>query len=70
MRTSVDITTLVDGVLADARASNVRHTAEVSAIKHAEHAPRTPLARGLRSLADALRADRDDVSYDDLGRLR
>lgn len=70
MRTPIDITTLVDGVLADARASSNRRTSEISAIKHAELAPRTPLARGLRSLADALRADRDIVSYDDLEGLR
>ena len=70
MKTSIDITALVDGVVAEAHAMSARRASEISAVKHAEHAPRTDLGRGLRSLADALRADRDDVSYDDLGRLR
>lgn len=70
MRAPIDISTLVDGVLADARASSARHVSEVSAIKHAEQLPRTDLGRGLRSLAGALRADRGDVAYGDLGSLR
>lgn len=70
MRPTIDVTALVDEVLADARASNARRAAEIETIKQAEQSPRTDLGCGLRSLADALRADRVDVSYDDLGGLR
>lgn len=70
MRSPIDIPTLIDGVLADARASGARRASEISAIKQAEQLPRTNLGRGLRSLANALRADRGDISYDDLKGLR
>lgn len=57
---------VVDEVLADAGMASQRRDAEIQAIKVAAAAPKTDAARGLRSLADTLRAHSDDVSYDDL----
>lgn len=69
MKGPINIGSVVDDVLAEANAARSRREAETMAVKIAEAQPRTQLGRGLRSLADALRASTDDITYTDLGGL-
>lgn len=69
MKGPIDMGRVVDDVLAEANASRSRRQAEVAAIKVAAAQPRAPIARGLRALADSLRASTDDITYADLGGL-
>lgn len=57
---------VVDEVLAEAHATSRRRAKEAQVVKEAAAQPRTELARGLRSLASAIRDDHDDITYDDL----
>lgn len=57
---------VVDEVLAEANAVSQRRDDESRAIKAAEAAPRTDLARGLHALAASVRNDSIDVTYADL----
>ena len=66
MRGTIDMGRVVDDVLAEANTARTRRQAEVTAIKVAEAQPRTPIARGLRSLAHTLRTTPDDITYADL----
>ena len=67
MKGSFDMGRVVDDVLAEANASRQRRNAEATAVKVAEAQPRTAIGRGLRALANDLRATSDDVTYADLG---
>ncbi len=61
---------VVDEALAASAHARDRSRAESSAVKEAAALPRTEVARGLQALGASLRADRDDVTYDDLGGRR
>jgi len=60
------LASVINTVLADAKAAATRRVTEVAAIKTAAAAPRTELAIGLRALAEQIRSTDDDITYGDL----